>query len=304
MRLNIIGTRKIWFAISGAMMVASVVAILVWGLRLGIDFTGGSLLQMRVAGERPAPNEIHDRLQPLELGSITIQPAGTDEVLIRIQESSSEAHTRVIDTLKTAFPAEDGTSRFTELSYVTVGPTIGNELRQRSFIAVGLVLAAIVAYISFVFRKVSRPVSSWKYGVTAILALLHDVLIPTGIVAYLGVYGNFEVDVLFVTAILTVLGFSIHDTIVVFDRIRENLRRMSGVDFATLVNTSLNETLVRSINTSMTALLVLAAVYLFGGDSIKNFVLVLLIGIGVGTYSSIFIASPLLVEWQLRNRSK
>lgn len=302
MQLNIIATRKIWFALSGLMIAASIVAIGVWGLRLGIDFTGGSLLQMRVAGERPAPNEIHDHLAPLGLGSIAVQPAGTDEVLIRIQESSGEAHTKVLDTLKAAYPGDGGSSRFSELSYVTVGPTIGKELRQRSFVAVGLVILAIITYISIVFRKVSRPVASWKYGLTAIVALLHDVLIPTGVVAVLGAFRNFEVDVLFVTAILTVLGFSIHDTIVVFDRIRENLRRKSGMDFASLVNTSVNETFVRSINTSMTAILVLLAVYIFGGESIKNFVLVLLIGIGVGTYSSIFIASPLLVEWQLRSR--
>ena len=184
----------------------------------------------------------------------------------------------------------------TEKSFSSVGPTIGNELKQKSYYAIALVLLAIVIYIAWAFRRVSRPVASWKYGVAAIIALLHDVIIPTGVFSALGHFLGYEVDVLFVTALLTVLGFSVHDTIVVFDRIRENLLKREG-SFEDIVNYSVNQTMTRSINTSATVMLVLLAVYFFGGESVRNFTLVLILGVFFGTYSSIFIASPILVVW-------
>ena len=193
---------------------------------------------------------------------------------------------------------------FEELSFETVGPTVGQELKQRSITALIIVLLAIIAYISFTFRKVSKPVPSWRYGVVAVVALLHDVLIPIGVFAVLGHYLDVKIDILFVTAALTVLGFSIHDTIVVFDRIRENIIRHPGKTFEETVNKSVNQTLARSINTSLTALIVLLAVFLFGGVTIKYFVLMLILGIVCGTYSSIFIASPLLVSWYLKSAKK
>lgn len=185
-----------------------------------------------------------------------------------------------------------------ERRFDTIGPTIGQELRTKSLIAIALVILLIVSYIAFAFRSVSQPLASWKYGATTVVALIHDVIIPAGFFAVAGRFLGFEVDTLFVTAVLTILGFSVHDTIVVFDRIRENLKRPSfRGDFEALVNQSVRETLVRSLNTSLTVILALAAVYFFGGVSTKVFSVTLIVGIVVGTYSSIFIASPLLVTW-------
>jgi len=185
----------------------------------------------------------------------------------------------------------------TQIRYTAVGPSIGEELKRKAVLAIFWVLAAVVIYISIAFRRVSRPVSSWKYGVSALIAMLHDVIITIGVFAFLGKFYGTEINTPFVAAVLTVLGYSIHDTIVVFDRVRENLPR-SDEDFSGTVNTSLNQTLVRSINTSMTVILTLLAVLIFGGASIRVFALALTIGIFIGTYSSIFVASPLLILWE------
>ena len=196
---------------------------------------------------------------------------------------------------------------FSEKRFDAIGPTIGQELKRKSIYAIIFVLVLIVLYIAWAFRKVSKPIASWKYGVVAVTALFHDVLIPTGLFSVLGKFAGAEVDTLFVTALLTILGFSVHDTIVVFDRVRENLRNSlgRGVDFSAIVEQSIKETIVRSINTSLTVILSLLAVFLFGGESIRYFTLTLIIGVVIGTYSSIFIASPLLVTWQLfSNRQK
>ena len=185
-----------------------------------------------------------------------------------------------------------------EKRFESIGPVIGEEMKQRAYSAVAMVLLLIILYIAFAFRKVSRPVASWKYGVAAILALFHDVFIPTGIFAILGHYFGVEIDLLFVTGLLTILGFSVHDTIVVFDRIRENLRKGVAKNFENTVNISINQTIVRSINTSLTVFLTLLAIYIFGGASTKYFSLLLMMGIFFGTYSSIFVASALLVDWE------
>ncbi len=288
--LNIIGLRKIWYAVSLTLVGASLVALGLWGLRLGIDFTGGSLIQVEFTAARPEVRAIEEKLGAAGIGDVTVQPVGDNGALLRLQATDEATHQKVLATL--------GADQVKEQSFETVGPSVGSELRARSLRAIVFVLLAIVAYVAFAFRGVSKPVASWKYGIVAVVALFHDVIIPSGVFAVLGHFFGIEIDVLFVTAILTVLGFSVHDTIVVFDRIRENLRRRSGQPFEKVVNDSVRETMVRSINTSMTALLVLLAVYFFGGVSTKHFMLVLLIGIAVGTYSSIFIASPLLVTWQ------
>ena len=187
----------------------------------------------------------------------------------------------------------------TEKRFDAIGPTIGRELRQKSFIAIVTTLVLIVIYITWAFRKVSRPVSSWKYGVAAVIALAHDVTIPSGIFAALGYFKGVEVDALFITGLLTILGFSVHDTIVVFDRVRENLKKVGGmnISFGQIVNKSINETITRSINTSLTVILVLVAVIFLGGGTIFYFALLLILGIFFGTYSSIFIASPILLLW-------
>ncbi len=292
MNYQFIQKKNIWLTISGILFVVALFALIVWGLKLGVDFTGGSSLEVKFLGQRPSNSAIEDNLKDLKLGGLTVQPAGASDVILRYQDSSKETHQEVLDRLKSL-----DKKGIDELQYDAVGPSIGNELKQKSVYAIFWVLVAIIIYISIAFRKVSKPVASWKYGLSALLAMFHDVIITVGVFAVLGKYLGIEIDVAFVAAVLTVLGYSVHDTIVVFDRIRENLPR-SNEDFEGTVNTSLNQTLVRSLNTSLTVLLTLLAITIFGGASIRNFALALTIGIFIGTYSSIFVASPLLVVWE------
>lgn len=293
--LNIIGKRKIWYIISVVLFATSIAAVMIWGLNFGIDFTGGTLYEIKWANEVPDNAMIAAAVNKAEHLEVVVQPAGETNTLMRLPNITEEVHQKIAKELLKL-------GAFLELSFETVGPTVGQELKQRSLTALAIVLLAIIAYISFAFRKVSKPVSSWRYGVVAVVALFHDVVIPIGVFAALGHYFDVKIDILFVTAALTVLGFSVHDTIVVFDRIRENIMRRPGKTFEETVNKSVNETLARSINTSLTALIVLFAVFLFGGVTIKYFVLMLILGIISGTYSSIFIASPLLVSWFLAER--
>ena len=282
--MNIIKHRKIYFAISGILFVASLLALLVWGLRLGIDFTGGSLLEAELS-QNVNILEIKEKLIGLDVGDVSAQPVGEKGAILRMKDINEETHQKILTAL-------DGAQ---EKRFESIGPVVGEELKRRAIYAVSLTLLMIVVYIAWAFRKVSRPVPSWQYGLATLIALFHDVFLPAGIFALLGHYKVAEIGLLFITAILTVLVFSVHDTIVVFDRIRENLRRGMGNSFEQTVDLSVNQTLTRSINTSLTVLLTLLAVYFLGGETIKYFVLTLIIGIVFGTYSSIFIASPLLV---------
>jgi preprotein translocase subunit SecF len=208
--------------------------------------------------------------------------------------SASEAdHQKFLGVLEGKFPGLE------ELSFQSIGPSVGKELRTKSIVAIALVLIGISLYIAFAFRKVFRPVSSWKYGWVTLVTLFHDVAIPAGLIAVLGRFLHVEIDGNFVVALLVVMGFSVHDTIVVFDRIRENLFLDRGkTDFTTIVNQSVNQTLARSVNTSLTLILVLLAMYVAGPASLHYFILTLLVGVTTGVYSSIFVASPLLVAWQ------
>lgn len=313
---RIIQKRNIWLSISIILMAISVAAISVWGLKFGIDFTGGALMEVKYQADRPAVSEVQTALQNLNLGSLIVQTVDEDGMILRFQDSSEEKHQAVKEALAALSkdseqkPQEleiDGpegveiklndTTNFEELSYDSVGPTVGAELKKKSVNAILLVLIAIVLFVAYAFRRVSKPVESWKYGVAAVIALFHDVVISLGAFAFLGKFWGIEMDSSSVAAILTVLGYSVNDTIVVFDRLRENLPR-SNDDFETTVNTSLNQTMVRSIYTSMTVILVLLAIVFFGGESIKGFAAVLAIGIFAGTYSSIFVASPILVIWE------
>lgn len=293
--MNIVKHRKIFYIFSGALVGASLILLAVFGLTLGIDFTGGSLLEVEYVEVRPAAEEISSRLASLGLGEIRLQPTGERGFLLRTRHLDEEAHQVVL----AAFGPDAR-----ERSFSAVGPTIGEELRKRSAIAVGLAILLIVSYIAWAFRKVSKPMPSWNYGVATVAALLHDVVIPIGFFAVAGRFWGFEVDTLFVTAILTILGFSVHDTIVVFDRIRENLKKEGEkADFEALVNRSVKATFARSVNTSLTVVLALSAVLVFGGGTTRAFTSALIVGIIAGTYSSIFIASPLLVTWnQLQQR--
>jgi len=296
--MNIIRWRTVFYIFSGTLVILSIISLSVWGLRFGIDFSGGSLLEVSFTESRPTVDKILEVLRPLELDSIVVQPSGEKDVLLRFKHVDEITHQTIIRQL-----GEAGGGQADELRFESIGPTIGKELQRRSLWALITALVFVVVYIAWAFRKVSRPVASWKYGLTAIIALAHDTLITIGVFSALGYYLGVEIDSLFVSAILTVIGFSVHDTIVVFDRTRENLFKHSMNDFAETVNKSVNETIIRSINTSLTTILVLLTLFLFGGESIKYFSLALIIGIVVGTYSSIFLASPLLVEWyRLGNR--
>lgn len=284
------------------MVVGSICTVLLWGLKLGIDFTGGSLLEAEYKTTRPSPDAIKKALEPLALGTVVVQPSGERRVFLRFKDVSEDVHQNILAALG---KAEGAQSPVAEKRFDTIGPVIGSELKRNSLLAIGFALIAIVLYIAWAFRKVSKPVASWKYGLAALVALAHDVVIPVGVFALLGKMNDVEIDTLFITALLTVLGFSVHDTIVVFDRIRENLHKLRQPEpFDVTVNRSVNETLVRSLNTSLTVLLVLVAVYVLGGATTKLFSLALMIGVTFGTYSSIFVASPILVIWSKWGRRK
>jgi preprotein translocase subunit SecF len=287
---NILGTRKIWYAVSTILIITSVIMMVVYGFKLGIDFTGGSLLQVHYNTTRPDTTTIVNQLTSLNLGEIIVQLSGDSAVVIKTAFLDNEKRQQVLQALG---------SDVVEDSFESIGPTVGEELRTKAVQAVILVVVFIIIYIAWAFRGVSKgPVPSWAYGVSAFIALLHDITIPLGVFAVLGHYQGVEINVMFITALLTILGFSVHDTIVVFDRIRENLKRSSQPTFAGIINESINNTMMRSLNTSMTVLLVLTAMFLFGGEATKYFILALMIGVVVGTYSSIFIASPLLLIWE------
>jgi len=299
---KIIQKRKIWLTLSACMVVASIVFLSLWGLNFGIDFTGGSLLEVKFLNQRPSINEIQEAVGDLDLGSLTIQPIEENNIVLRFQDISEEKHQEIISRLKKLAGEKENDEvgenlYLEELRFDSVGPSIGQELKRKSLYAIITVLIAIVLYIAWAFRKVSKPIASWKYGVAAIIALFHDVMIVLGVFALLGYFFDIEINSAFVAAILTVLGYSVNDTIVVFDRIRENLPR-SDDDFEGTINTSVNQTLTRSINTSLTTLLVLLSILFFGGATIRDFVLALSIGVFIGTYSSIFLASPVLAVWE------
>lgn len=287
---RIIQTRKIWFVASGILVLGSILGLVLFGLQLGIDFTGGSLMSLEFKNQRPASLEVEEILK--DIVSVTAQPVESKEMVLRFKDVPDATRQEILQKLDEKFGEVE------ELSFESIGPTIGKELRQKSLIAVILTVAAIILYISFAFRKVSQgPVSSWVYGAAAAVALGHDILIVIGLFVLLGKFLQVEINSLFVTALLTILGFSVHDTIVVFDRIRERIRLNPSADFEMIINESINQTIVRSLNTSLTTLFVLTSLFLFGGESIKFFVLALIVGIVVGTYSSIFVASPLLLVW-------
>ncbi len=288
----IVNNRKIFYIISVILLGFSIFSIAKFGLNFGIDFKGGSIVEVTyptTASSTPVTSEqIKASLAAQNIGEVVIRQAGQDGYIIRTKSLNEVERKTVISVLGGEVKRFD-----------TVGPVLGDELKGKAIWSITLVLLAIVLFITYVFRQVSKPVASWKYGTVAIVALLHDVIIPTGIFAYLGRNGGYEIDALFVTALLVILGFSIHDTIVVFDRTRENLRTSSAKkQFAQIVGEAVSQTISRSVNTSLTTVLSLIALYVFGPETTKNFSLVLILGILVGTYSSIFIGSPLLVTWE------
>ncbi|HEY9583946.1 MAG TPA: protein translocase subunit SecF [Candidatus Paceibacterota bacterium] len=290
----VIKYRKIFYTLSALLIIASIVSIAIWGLNYGIDFKGGSIIEVEYTEGRPTQAELANKIEDLNLGE-SIRPTGELGYIIRMRTTDQDEKSILTGALQSF-----GTT--TEKRFDSIGPVLGTEALRKSIVSIVLVILAIVLFIAFAFRKVSEPVSSWKYGFIAIIALLHDVIIPTGVFAILGHYAGYEIDTLFVTALLVILGFSVHDTIVVFDRVRENLKD-SKKPFDQIVGESVSQTFTRSINTSLTTLLALVVLYFVGGEATHHFSLALIIGIVAGTYSSIFVGSPLLVTiWKWQNR--
>ena len=299
----IIKYKKFFFFLSALLVLLSVSSMLFFKWNYGIEFTGGSILEVGYPGGRPDADVFKTKLDTLKWNSTQVQETGEDGYIVRTKALTEPERQQLIGVV-----SDNGATKIEERRFNSVGPTIGAELRSKALWAIVCVILAIVLYIAFAFRQVSKPVSSWVYGLVAIIALAHDVLIPAGFyVAFGHFHPDAQIDVLFVTAILTILGFSVHDTIVVFDRTRENLKLRTWKEFDVTVGRSVEQTYVRSVNTSLTVLLVILALYFVGGETTRNFALVLAVGITAGTYSSIFVASPLLVaiaEWQEKREEK
>ncbi len=298
-KIHFIKYRKVFYIFSGLLTLLSILSIIFWGLKLSIDFTGGSLLEVKITSERNlTTQELGEELKTTlpDFKEIKIQPS-EESYLIRTASLSETEHQQFVEALKQVATKDGKTGSVEEVRFESIGPVIGQELQGKTVIAVVLASIMIVVYVAWAFRKISRPVVSWKYGLGAVIALIHDLLILTGTFSVLGHFWGIEVDILFVTALLTILGYSVNDTIVVYDRTRENLIYAPEKTFEDTVNKSLNQTMGRSINTSVTVLLALFALYFLGGETIRVFVLALIIGVGFGTYSSIFVASSLLVDW-------
>jgi len=299
----IVKFRKIFYGISALLFIISIGAMCVWGLNFGIDFKGGTSVGFQYANERPTIEVVKAEIDSLTFspsisGSYTLVPTGDKGYNLSLRTITEEERVALVAAISanTANPV-------TVNNFNSIGPVLGQEAAQKSLISIILVILCIVLFLTFAFRKVSQPVSSWKYGIISIVALMHDVIIPTGVFVILGHYfAGFEIGTLFVTAILVILGFSIHDTIVVFDRVRENLKNNRSEKhprpFDGVVGMSISQTFIRSINTSLTTMLAIFVVYLIGPAATKDFSLTLIIGIFCGTYSSIFIGSNLLVTVQ------
>lgn len=286
---NIINKKRIFFTISGAIILVGIVSFFVFKLNLGIDFQGGTLWELKFSQDIDN-GELRHYLQTFDLGEIRVRESEEGKML-KFRNVSPQERERIFGGLSQKFGEVE------ELSFETIGPVIGKEVKEKAILALILAAIAIILYVAWAFRKVSKPVSSWQFGITAIITLIHDILIMLTVFIILGKFWDVEINLFFITALLAVLGYSVNDTIVVFDRIRERLKTKEGEPFETLVNKSVNETLVRSLNTSLTTLFVLFALLLFGSESIRFFIVALIVGVAAGTYSSIFIASPFLTIW-------
>lgn len=275
-------------------MIASIALLFTWGLKQGIDFAGGSILEVSYPDGRPDMVEAQTRVNNLAIGNYSIRPIGDNGYVARTRFLSEDERVALLNSLSL-----NGSEKMVEERFNSIGPTVGQELKTKAYIAIAISILAIVLFIAFAFRKVSKPVSSWKYGIVSIIALIHDILIPTGAFVILIKYAGAEVDMLFVSALLAILGYSINDTIIVFDRIRENLdlvhRGRVRDSFEHTIGKSLNQTYRRSFNTAFTTILAVFALYLFGGAVTQNFALTLMVGIAAGTYSSIFLAPQILL---------
>lgn len=291
---NFVGYKKIWFTVSALLILASLVLVVMWGLNPGIEFTGGSSLEVTYQ-DRPSLEEIRGQMDQFDFPS-RVSLVGDNGVIIKIPRKSVDQSLQeeIITELSQAGEIEEESRDFETISSV-----IGEELKNKTSLIVFFSLLAILIYITFAFRRVKNP-PSWQYGLATIIALFHDAIIPLGIFAYLGHQYGVQITIPIVTALLTVFGYSVNDSVVIFDRVRENLAKGEGVDYSSTVNSALNQTLTRSVNTSLTTLFVLLAIFFLGGSTLYYFSLTLILGVISGTYSSLFLAAPLLAWWRER----
>ncbi len=291
--MNIIKYKFFYLLISALVIIPGMISLLLFGMKPGIDFTGGTLIEYKYSdSSQENISKIRSIAENLKIEINSIQTAGKDSIVVKMKSIDKSLHEEFKNEITKI------NSDLKEIRYETVGPAIGSETSKKAASSVIIASVMIVLYIAWAFRKIPRPYSSFKFGICAVAALLHDVFLVIGIFSILGHFFHVEIDSLFITALLTIMGFSVHDSIVVFDRIRENLIKFPDKNFEYIVNESIVQTLARSLSTSLTVIFTLSAMLFFGGESIRNFIIALLIGIVSGTYSSIFNAAPLLVIWE------
>ncbi|MFQ6049641.1 MAG: protein translocase subunit SecF [Candidatus Paceibacterales bacterium] len=292
MNINFLKYRKIYYILSGVLALVSLGALIIFGLKLGIDFKGGTILELEFA-KRPENPVIQEKLTEFDLGKITVQPAGKKDVILRFKNIDEKTHQEVISSLNEISTVE-------EIRFENIGPIISKEMRSKTLILIFFSVLAMFVYMVIAFREIPPPISGWQFGIVSIVTLFFDILIPLGLLAFLGKFYNVQFTIPIVTALLAILGYTMNDKVIVLDRTRENLLRTSKINFDELVNQSLNQVLSRSLSTGSCTLLVLLALFLFGGETLKYFSLILFVGILIGTYSSLFLASPILVTWLTR----
>jgi preprotein translocase subunit SecF len=296
----VIKYKTLFISISALFVAAAIASLIIFGLPLGIDFKGGSALELQYTGARPSTADVTTAVTKAGFTNALVQPVGDQGYMIETA-TLTDAQRAALLTAASVVPGQT----VTQTSFTSIGPSVGTELKHKAIASIILVLIAIILFVAYAFRKVSKPVSSWKYGFAVIIALVHDLIIPTGFFALLGHFAGAQVDTLFIVALLTTLGLSVADTIVVFDRIREHLKGSSAnKNFAELVGESLSETFVRSINTSFVVLVMVVSLAVFGPATTKLFAITLAVGMFFGTYSSIFLASPLLVVMEQSQKKK
>lgn len=282
--------RKIYYLIAVVLIAASIFCLVKFGLKPSIEFAGGSIIEIEYKADRPSDQDIEANLAEFNLGSFSMQPSGDKGIILKTKEIDETLHSQILTKLR------EGGVEIDEKIFEAIGPSIGNELRQKTMVVIALALVAMIIYIALAFGKVQRPLHSWQYGIASVIALFHDILIPLGVFALLGYYYGTEISTPVIAALLTVLGYSINNTVVVFDRIRENLFKRSE-SFEEVVDRSLAETLTRQLNSSLTVLFSCGAIFFFGGETLREFSLALIIGVGSGLFSSFFLAGPILVTW-------
>ncbi|MBT3292850.1 protein translocase subunit SecF [Candidatus Peregrinibacteria bacterium] len=296
--MNLLRPAKLFLSISAVLVVTSIVLLVVPGPKISIDFTGGTLVEVQMPEGKTKEDlrlTIDEVALEVPLGNVMLSATKGGSVLMRMRGLSNEEHLSLIDQI------EASVGVVTEKQFTTIGPTVGATLKKRAILAILIAAAAIILYIAFAFRKVPKQLSPWRFGVIAVITLFHDVIITVGVFVIISQFTSFEFDTLFITALLTILGYSVNDTIVIFDRIRDNLSTQQRKEpFIDIASKSLNQSIQRSINTSVSTLIMLSTLFILGSESIKWFVLTLIVGAIIGTYSSIFLATPLLVIWRKR----